>query len=43
MHTVSFFRINSAQHVMLLLSIGSQNDRVFLFGSGYKSAAGDMS
>jgi len=27
---------------MLFLWIGSQNDRVFLFGSGYRSAGGDM-
>jgi len=36
-----FFPIESAQHVMLFLKIGSQNDRVFLFGSGYRSAGGD--
>jgi len=41
MHTVSFFPIESAQHVMLFLWIGSQNDKVFLFGSGYRSAGGD--
>jgi len=27
---------------MLYLWIGSQNDRVFLFGNGYRSASGDM-
>jgi len=26
---------------MLFLWIGSKNDRVFLFGSGYRSAGGD--
>jgi len=26
---------------MLLLLIGSQNDRVFLFGSGYRSVGSD--
>jgi len=36
-----FFPIESAQHVMLFLWIGSPNDRVFLFGSGYRSAGGD--
>jgi len=34
--------MESAQHVMLFLWIGSQNDRGFLFGSGYRSAGGDM-
>jgi len=33
--------IVNAQHVMLFLWIGSQNDRVFLFRSGYRSASGD--
>jgi len=37
-----FFPIASAQHVMLLLWIGSRNGKVFLFGSGYRSAGGDM-
>jgi len=41
MHTVSFFPIESTEHVILFLWIGSQNDRVFLFGSGYRSAGGD--
>jgi len=41
-HDFSIFPIESAQHVMLLLWIGSQNDRVFFFGSGYRSAGGDM-
>jgi len=27
--------------VMLFLWVGSQNDRVFLFESGYRSASGD--
>jgi len=27
--------------MMLFLWIGSQNDRVFLFGSGYRSAGSD--
>jgi len=40
-HYFSFFPIESAQHVMLCLWIGSQNDRVFLFGSGYNYAGGD--
>jgi len=35
-----FFPIESAQHVMLFLWIGSQNDRVFLSGSDYRSAGG---
>jgi len=34
--------IESARHVMLFLWIGSQHDKVFLFGSGYRSAGGDM-
>ena len=38
-----FFPIESAQHVMFFLWIGSQNDRGFLFGSGYRSAGGDTS
>jgi len=38
---ISVFTIESAQHVMLFLWIGSQNDRVFLFGSGYRSAGSD--
>ena len=38
---VSFFLIESAQHVMLFLWIGSQNDKVFLFGSGYRFAGSD--
>ena len=36
------FPIESAQPVMLFLWIGSQNDRKVLFGSGYRSAGGDM-
>jgi len=42
-HTEYFFvfPIESAQHVMLFLWIGSQHDRVFLFGGGYRSAGGD--
>jgi len=35
------FAIESAQHVILFLQIVSQNDRVFLFGCGYRSAGGD--
>jgi len=35
------FPIESAQHVMLFLWIGSQNDRVFLSGSDSRSAGGD--
>jgi len=35
------FPIESAQHVILFLWIGLQNDRVF-FGSGYRSAGTDM-
>jgi len=30
-HYVSFFPIGSAQHVMLFLKTGSQNDRVFFW------------
>jgi len=37
----SVFPIASAQHVMLFLWIGSQNDRAFLFGSGCRSGGGD--
>jgi len=37
-HYFSVFPIESAQHVMLFSWIGSQNDRVFLFGSGYRFA-----
>ena len=37
----SVFPIESVQHVMLILWIGSQNDRVFLFGSGDRTAGGD--
>jgi len=40
-HYFSFFPFESAQHVMLFLWVGSQNDRVFLFESGYRSAGGD--
>jgi len=40
-HYFSVFLIESAQHVMLFLWIGSQNDRVFLFGSGSRSAGGN--
>jgi len=36
-----FFLIESAQHVMLFLWIASQNDGVFSFGIGYRSAGGD--
>jgi len=36
------FPIESAQHVMLFLWIGSQNDRVFWFGSGYRSVGSDI-
>jgi len=35
------FIIESAQHVMLISWIGSQDDREFLFESGYRSAGGD--
>jgi len=35
------FPIEHAQHVMLFLCIGSQNGRVFLFGSGYRSVGDD--
>jgi len=35
------FPIESAQHVMLIFWITSQNDIVFLFGSGYRSAGSD--
>jgi len=35
------FTIEHAQHVMLFLCIGSQNGRVFLFGSGYRSVGDD--
>jgi len=38
---ISVFTIESAQHVMLFLWIGTQNDRVFLFASGYRSADSD--
>ena len=41
MHIMFLFLIESAQHVMLCLWITSQNDRVFLFGSGYTSAGSD--
>ena len=41
-HYFFVFPIESAQYVMLFLWIGSQNDRVFLFGSGYRSAGSDM-
>jgi len=40
-HYFSFFSIESAQHAILFLGIGSQNERVFLFGSGYRSAGSD--
>jgi len=40
-HYFFVFPIESAQYLMLFLWIGSQNDRVFLFGSGYRSAGGD--
>jgi len=40
-HKFSVFTIESAQHMMLFLWIGSQNDRVFLFGSGKRSAGSD--
>jgi len=36
-----FFPIESAQHAILFLWIGSQNDRVFVFGSLYRSAGGN--
>jgi len=36
-----FFPFECAQHVMFFLWIASQNDRVFLFGSGYRSAGGE--
>jgi len=35
------FTIESEQHVMSFSWIGSQNDRVFLFESGYRSAGSD--
>ena len=38
----TFFLIESAQDVMLFLWIGSQNDRVLLFGSGCRSAGSNM-
>jgi len=38
---MSVFTIESAQHVMILLWIGSQNDRVFSFGTGYRSPGSD--
>ena len=41
MHYFSVFPIGSEQHVMLFLWIGSQNDRVFLFESGYSSTGDD--
>jgi len=41
-HYFFVFPIKSAQLVMLLLWIGSQNDRMFLFGICYMSAGGDM-
>jgi len=41
-HYFFVFPIGSAQHVMLFLWIGSQNDMVFLFGSGYRSSGDDM-
>jgi len=37
----SVFLIESAQHLMLFVWIGSLNYKVFLFGSGYRSASGD--
>jgi len=40
-HTMFLFPIESAQHVMLIFWITSQNDIVFLFGSGYRSAGSD--
>ena len=40
-HYFFAFPIESAQLVMLFLCIGSQNDRVLLFGSDYKSADSD--
>jgi len=39
--TFLFFSIESVQHVMLCLRIGSHNYRVFLFRSGYRSAGGN--
>ena len=36
-----FSPIESAQHVMLFLWIRSQNDRVFVFGSGCRFAGSD--
>jgi len=39
-HYFLAFPIENAQHVMLFLLTGSQNDRVFLFGSGYRSSGG---
>jgi len=40
-HNFFVFLIESAQHVMLFLWIGSQNYKVFLFESGYRSTSGD--
>jgi len=40
-HFFSVFPIESAQHVVLFLWIGSKNDRVFLLGSGYGSVGSD--
>ena len=40
-HYFDVFPIENAQHVVLFLWIGSQNDRVFLFGSGCRSAGDD--
>jgi len=36
-----FLFLQLKEHVMLFSWIESQNDRVFLFGSGYRSAGGD--
>ena len=38
MQSIFIFPIETAQHVMLFSWIGSQNDRVFLFESSYRSA-----
>jgi len=39
-HYFFVFPIESAQHVMLFLWIGSQNDMLFLVGSGYQRCTG---
>jgi len=41
-HYFFVFPTESAQHAISFLWIGSQHDRVVLFGSGYRSAGDDM-